>query len=116
MTDIAYDTLALLAAEWFKAANRALRITEEAAPGRLERERARIAYSTRRIEDALAEHGLRIHTFDGQPYSPALPAEPVNPEDFTSEEGLVVRETIEPTIVCESQILLRGKIVLAKGA
>ena len=116
MTGISPETLALLATEWFKAANRAVRLAQEVAPARLERERARISYSAGRISDALAAHGLRMHEFDGQPYSPALPPEPVNPEDFGSEEGLVVQETVEPTVLCNGRVLLRGKIVLAKGA
>lgn len=109
------DTLVLLAVEWWKANRRLLRLAAEAAPDRLDRERAQAAYAGRRIEAALASLGVRLAEHTGQPYSPGLPAEPVNPEDFDSEEGLMVADTIEPTVLAEGRILLRGKVVLRRG-
>lgn len=109
------ELLALLATEWFKAARRAIRIAIESAPNRFERERAQLAYSERRISTALAVEGVHMRDFDGEPYSPSLPAEPINPEDFSSEEGLIVRDTIEPTILHNGRIVMRGKVLLAKG-
>ena len=115
MTDNLHNALALMATEWFKATRRAMRNAHEAAPNRLERERAQVLYSARRITQALAGLGICLHEFVGQPYSPSLPVEPVNPEDFDTEEGLVVQETIEPTILHDDRVLMRGKVVLAKG-
>lgn len=106
--------LLLLATEWWKSTRRLLRLAAEVAPERMERERSQAAYAGRRIAAALADLGIRLAEHDGQPYSPALPAEPVNPEDFETEEGLVVAETIEPTILQEGRILMRGKVVLRR--
>ena len=108
-------TLLLLAAEWWKTNRRLLRLAAEAAPARLERERAQAAYATRRIEAALEASGLRLADHTGQPYSPGLPAEPVNPEDFETEEGLEVADTIEPTVLEHGRILQRGKVVLRRA-
>ena len=105
----------LLATEWWKSTRRLLRLAAEAAPDRLERERSQAAYAGRRIATALGALGIRIAEHDGQPYSPGLPAEPVNPEDFETEEGLVVAETIEPTILHDGRILVRGKVVLRRA-
>lgn len=116
MNETAHDALALLATEWFKASRRALRLAAEAAPARVERERSQILYSTRRVGEALASHGMRYREYSGEPYSPGIPAEPVNPEDFETEEGLCVVETVEPTVLHEGRILLRGKVVLGRGA
>jgi hypothetical protein len=102
-------TLVLLAAEWWKANRRLLRLAAEAAPGRLDRERAQAAYATRRIEAALEASGLRLADHTGQPYSP------VNPEDFETEEGLEVADTIEPTVLAHGRILQRGKVVLRRA-
>ncbi len=114
--DTPQHVLAMLATEWFKAARRVLKLAIEAAPHRYERERAQLSYSYGRIQETLTLQGIRIHEFDGQPYSPSLPAEALNPEDFENEEGLVVAETVEPTILLEGRILLRGKVVLKKRA
>lgn len=107
----------LLATEWWKSSRRLLRLVAEAAPERMERERAQLTYASRRIGEALAALDLRVVEHDGQPYSPAMPAEPVNPEDFATEEGLVVADTVEPTVLRAGRILRRGKVVLrqAKG-
>lgn len=94
MDDNEAGRLAVVATEWFSAMRRALRLS---------------------VGDALAACGVRLHLFDGQTYSPALPVEPVNPEDFDTEEGLVVRETIEPTVLHDGRVLLRGKVVLERG-
>ena len=108
------DAMALIATEWSKAALRALRLGYEASPARFARERALLTSSERRVSDALEVCGLRLHDFDGQPYSAALPVEPVNPEDFDSEEGLIVLETIEPTVLRDGRVLLPGKAILAR--
>jgi hypothetical protein len=115
-SDQAADALALLAAEWFKTARRLTRLTLELGPAQLERERAQQVYSQRRVEETLEKNGMRLLVHDGKPFSPEIPAEPVNPEDFDSEEGLVVSETIEPTVVCDGRILARGLVILARGS
>jgi hypothetical protein len=107
--------LVLLATEWWKSNRRLLRLAAEAVPTRLERERAQVAYAARRIEAALEASGLRLADHTGQAYSPSLPAEPVNPEDFETEEGLEVADTIEPTVLEHGRILQRGKVVLRRA-
>ncbi len=109
------QALALVASEWFKAARPLSRLVQEMAPARLERERAQLAYALTRIEDALASSGLRMVTQEGAEYSPQLPAEPVNPEDFNSEEGLVVQEALEPTVLLDGRVIARGRVVLARA-
>jgi hypothetical protein len=116
MTQTSHEALAIIASEWFRCSRRALRLAAEAAPARLERERAQHAYATQRVQDALTTHGLRLHDFSGSAYSPSLPVEPLNPEDFDTEEGLVVTETVEPTVLLDGKVLLRGKVVLGRGA
>lgn len=108
--------MALLASEWFRTARRLARLTQDAAPARLERERAQLLYSQGKVEMALAELGVRLVTHDGAQFSPELPAEPVNPEDFDTEEGLLVTETLEPTVIHNGRVVARGRVVLARGA
>jgi hypothetical protein len=109
------EALAILATEWFKAARRMTRVTRGFAPTQFERERAQLVYSERRVEDALSACGMRLITYDGSDFSAHLPAEPVNPEDFESEEDLTVIETLEPTVLHDGRIVLRGRVVLARS-
>lgn len=115
LSDEGAQALALVASEWFKAARRLLRLAHEAVPARVERERAQLAYAQSRIEGVLAKNGLRMVTHDGAEYSPQIPAEPVNPEDFETEEGLMVQETLEPTVLFDGRVIARGRIVLARA-
>jgi hypothetical protein len=115
LSEEAAKALALVASEWFKTSRRLSRLVRDAAPGRIERERAQLAYSHNVVETLLAGSGLRMVTHDGTPYSPQLPAEPVNPEDFDTDEGLVVTETLEPTVLRAGCVVLRGRIILGKG-
>ena len=114
MNDAERDAILLLAAEWWKSHRRLLRLVAETAPERIERERAQANYAARRIGTALEALGIRLADHTGQAYSPALPAEPVNPEDFDTDEGLTVAETLEPTILLEGRIVRRGKVILRK--
>ena len=109
------QALALIASEWFKAARRLMRLTQDTSPDRVERERAQLAYSSSRINGVLSQNGLRMVTHEGAAFSPQLPAEPVNPEDFDNEEGLVVHETLEPTILLDGRVIARGRVVLARA-
>jgi hypothetical protein len=109
------QALALIASEWFKAARRLIRITQETSPDRVERERAQLAYSSSRINGVLSQNGLRMVTHEGTAFTPQLPVEPVNPEDFESEEGLVVYETLEPTVLLDGRVIARGRVVLARS-
>ena len=110
--DPALDAVLLLATEWWKSTRRLLRLAAKAAPESIERERAQVTYASRRIGSALAALDVRVVDHDGQPFSPTLPAEPVNPEDFATEEGLVVGDTVEPTILRAGRIIRRGKVAL----
>jgi hypothetical protein len=109
------QALALVAIEWFKSARRLMRLTQETSPARVERERAQLAYALSRVDSILAQNGLRMVTHEGTEFSPELPAEPVNPEDFDNEEGLVVQETLEPTVLLHGRVVARGRVVLARA-
>lgn len=110
------QVVALLTSEWFKTSRRLSRLTKDVAPARMDRERAQLNYSQTRVEAALGELGVRLLTHEGSVFSAEIPAEPVNVEDFDSEDGLVVQETLEPTVVHDGRIISRGLIVLARGA
>jgi hypothetical protein len=110
------EALAILATEWFKAARRMTRIARGFAPTQFDRERAQLAYSERRVEDTLSACGMRIVTYDGSEFSSQLPAEPINPEDFENEDDLAVIETLEPTVLHDGRIVLRGRVVLGRRA
>lgn len=104
--------MCLLATEWWKLANRVMRLCYEFAPDRAVREQAMVQYARRRIASMLSEHDLRMIDHTGAAYSPSIPAEPVNGEEFNSADELVVIDMIEPTIMRGTRIVSRGRVAV----
>lgn len=73
-----------------------------------------IKNSEKKMISILSENGLRIANFEGQDYSPNLPLTVVNTDDFDGNEGLIVAQMIEPTIVDDENVINMGKAILAR--
>lgn len=114
-TDRMAEALALAATEHWRAARRLIRLATELDPARARREEAALRFGLAQLHAAMEALGLRIGTFDDQAWTPEIPVEPVNADDFADETGLVVHETLEPTVLYHGRILRRGKAVLRKG-
>ena len=72
-----------------------------------------IRNSEKKFFDILMENGLSIPTLEGQDYSPNLPLTVINADEFDDNEGLIVSQMIEPTIVDENGVVTMGKAILA---
>jgi hypothetical protein len=82
-----------------------------------EGERARLSsqlrYSELQLNSLASEAGVKIVTFDGEPYGPGCPASADNLGDFDTEENLFVEKTLEPTVVHDMRTMLAGRVLLA---
>jgi hypothetical protein len=102
--------LAELAVNYWKlclALERELAFAPEA---RVQSGEATLRFARRKLESILDRQSMRLVTFDGEPWSPALPASPINPEDVDADA--VVDTTIEPTIMGPSAPIVAGKVLL----
>jgi hypothetical protein len=102
--------LAELAVHYWKlclALERELAFAPEA---RVQSGEATLRFARRKLDSILDGQSMRLVTFDGEPWSPALPASPLNPEDV--EGDAVVDTTIEPTIMGPSSPIVAGTILL----
>jgi hypothetical protein len=102
--------LADLAVNYWKlclALERELAFAPEA---RVQSGEATLRFARRKLDSILDGQSMRLVTFDGEPWSPALPASPLNPEDI--EGDAVVDTTIEPTIMGASSPIVAGKVLL----
>jgi hypothetical protein len=75
---------------------------------------SQVQYSAARLDTLLHEAGMSVATFDGQSFTPNLPVAAVNAEDFAGEGELIVSSTLEPTIMLGMQILMIGKVIVAR--
>jgi len=73
-----------------------------------------IRNSEKKFMAILSENGLKISNLEGNEYSPNLPLTVVNADEFDDNEGLIVSQMIEPTIVDDGGVVSMGKAILAK--
>lgn len=73
-----------------------------------------IRNSEKKFTAVLKENGLRITNFEGHDYSPNLPLTVVNADEFDGNEGLIISQMIEPTIVDGENVINMGKAILTK--
>ena len=77
---------------------------------------AQLRYSMSRLTTICAEGGLKLISYDGEPYVPNLPVTVANSEEMDSSDELIVERTVEPTIIANGQVVTMGKVFLKKKA
>ena len=76
---------------------------------------AQLRYAQGRLKTILEESGLRLISYDQSPYSPNLPITVANEDDVEGNEGLIIAETLEPTILADGNVVTMGKVILKQG-
>jgi hypothetical protein len=75
---------------------------------------AQLRYSMSRLSTICAEVGLKLVSYDREPYLPNLPVTVANSDETESSEDLIVERTVEPTIIGDGQVVAMGKVFLKK--
>ncbi len=68
----------------------------------------------KKIEDSLAESGLKLVNVEGQQFDPGMAVTPLNIEEFESDDVLIVEQMLEPIIMGEQGLLKTGTVTLRK--
>ncbi len=110
--DIA-SIVARLCVEQWKLLQRYAKTVDLVPDAEKNRLTSHIKYSEIQLHALAAEAGLKIISFDGQPFGPGSPATAENLEDFSSEDGLVVDRTLSPAIVRDMRVIQAGRVLLA---
>ena len=99
---------------------RLLKLTERAVADMQNEKTASVAaqlrYSMSRLSTICAEGGLKLISYDREPYVPNLPVTVANSDETETSEGLIVERTVEPTIIADGQVVAMGKVLLKKRA
>ena len=82
--------------------------------GEQTRYRNQFRWFTKKVDEALEGAGLRIVNIEGHPFDPGLAATPLNIEDFSPEDVLVVEQMVEPIIMGIDSIVRTGTVILKK--
>jgi hypothetical protein len=108
-------SLAELTVECWRLLRLVERLIQDQPADRQARGRAQARYVRGRLDAILGARGIRLIAYDGQPYGPGLPVTIANADQLHCSEGLLVEETLEPTLVADGRIVAMGRVVLKKG-
>jgi hypothetical protein len=82
--------------------------------GEQARYRSQFRWFIKKVEEALAEAGLRIVNVEGHPFDPGIAATALNIEEFDANDALMVDQMIEPIIMGKDGLLKTGTVTLRK--
>jgi hypothetical protein len=106
--------VAQLAVEYWKLLRTVERAVSVASEDSRERLMSQARYAIVRFETILGEQKISIHEFEGYDFAVNLPVSPVNVDECSGDGDFIVERTIEPTIVCDTRVILTGKVLLAR--
>ncbi len=104
-----------LAVEHWRLVRVVSRLVERLPPEAQARVAAQARFASNRLEALANDQGVALVTFEGRTFEPSLPVTAVNADDFTGAEGLLVSETVEPTVMANGRVVHLGKVVIALG-
>ena len=73
-----------------------------------------LRYYLKRLEESLADAGLRLVNLEGQPYDTGMAATALNIADFGPDDRLLVDHMVEPIIMNEAGLVKAGTIMVRK--
>jgi hypothetical protein len=68
----------------------------------------------KKVEESLAQSGLRIVNVEGHPFDPGMAATPINIEEFDENDSLMVDQMLEPIIMSNEGLVKTGTVALRK--
>lgn len=68
----------------------------------------------RKLEDSLTDAGMRIVNLEGHQFDPGMAATPLNLDEFSSDDNLVVDQMLEPIIMGDNGVVRTGTVTLRK--
>jgi hypothetical protein len=107
--------LAELTLECWRLLRLGERLVRDQAADHQPRALAQLRYLRGRLDSILGARNLRLIAYVGEPYSPNLPVTVANADEFQGNEGLVIAETLEPTLLAYGRVVAMGKVILKQG-
>lgn len=101
-----------LAVEHWKLLRTAYRMLSDLPIDQQKKVEAQYRYASSRLKQLSEEMGLRLVEYEGAEYSPNLPVNVINADDFDVNDGLIIAQTLEPTVLHDGMVILMGKVLL----
>lgn len=71
--------------------------------------------SINRLKNYLNKYDVEIQDYTGQKYNDGLNFDVLSREQDPTLEFAVIKETVEPTIICRGRVVKRAKVILASN-
>jgi hypothetical protein len=108
------ETLIKLVTEYWRLLKLTERIVADMQNEKTAGVAAQLRYSMSRLTTICADSGLKLVSYDREPYVPNLPVTVANSDETDSSDELIIERTVEPTIITEGQVVAMGKVFLKK--
>ena len=82
--------------------------------GEQSRYRGQFRWFQKKLEDSLADAGMRIVNVEGHAFDPGVAATPLNIEEFGADDSLVVDQMLEPIVMGSEGVVRTGTVTLRK--
>lgn len=69
----------------------------------------------KKVDKALENLDLKIVNVEKQPYDPGMAVTPLNLDDFSNEESLIVIQMVEPIIMKDEKLIKAGTVILGRA-
>lgn len=103
-----------LAVDSWKFARLFTRVISKLEMGEQNRYANQMRFFQKRVESAAELAGARIVSIEGQPFEAGLAASPLNLEDFSDGDTLVVDQMLDPIVMGTEGVLRMGTVMLRK--
>jgi hypothetical protein len=110
----ATDALQEMAVESWRFVRLVEKLLTQLDAGERGRYQNQVRFFLRKLESNLESVGLRVVNVEGSPFDPGMAATPLNIEDFSDGDHLVVDQMIEPIIMGQDGLLHTGTVILRK--
>jgi len=104
------ECLVKLATEYWRLLRLLERTVNDGPPEKMAKGDAQLRYAGQRLQALLAEVGVRLVTYENQPFEPNMPVTVRNADEALDFESPIVDRTLEPTIICDSQVIAMGQV------
>ena len=109
------ECLITMAVESWRIGRVTAQLVEKVSPMEQSRHTGQLRWFRHSVDGALALVGLRLVNIEGDRYDAGMAATPLNIEEFSGEDELVVEQMLEPIIMGPHGIVRTGTVVLRKA-
>jgi hypothetical protein len=71
-------------------------------------------YFFKKVESALENAELKIVNVEGKKYDIGLPITPLNMDEFSQDDKLIIEQMIEPIIMKSGKVIKNGTVILRR--